>query len=583
MFLDGEEPVSGRDAFDPELTERRDTDMHKRLWLSVTMLVTGASLLVAASLAGAGTSAPTVKKGGIWKYGATGASVEVDPQVAYITTAWWLQHATSARLYHYPDKTGAAGQKLVPEVASSFRVSNRGKRYTFTLRRGFRFSDGSAVTGRNFKFAIDRSANKDLASPAAQFIIDPHGSEIVGAKAVNEGDAQSVRGVQVRGNRLIINLTKADATFLAKITMPFFAATHTKLPLTREVTTINSITDLPSAGPYAYSRNEVNRLTSIRQNPFYRRGPGRQRPRNLQGLDIQWGLNEQTAFNQVKSGELDEVQPPPAEIEGLVNQYGVNRSRFHAKPQNCTGYLPLNTANALFRGNVKLRQAVNYAINRRSYVLQAGPLAGDPWTHLLNPAVPGWRSTRLYTQNLTRAKQLAGDLSNKKITIYYRSTPASNVNQYQVVRQDLLNLGFRSDNITARGFSGGQIYTAMGRRGTDADIGTSMGWCSDYPDGYDWLNILLYGPFIQDENNVNFSYFNSNFWNKKMEAAAKLTGPARARRYGQLDLDIMNKAAPVAVERTYKTRYFFSNNVDTRALVYQPIYADWAIPALALK
>jgi hypothetical protein len=68
-----------------------------------------------------------------------------------------------------------------------------------------------------------------------------------------------------------------------------------------------------------------------------------------------------------------------------------------------------------------------------------------------------------------------------------------------------------------------------------------------------------------------------------MEAAAKLTGPARAKRYGQLDLDIMQKAAPVAVERTYKTRYFFSSKVDTRALVFQPIYADWSIPALALK
>ena len=243
----------------------------------------------------------------------------------------------------------------------------------------------------------------------------------------------------------------------------------------------------------------------------------------------------------------------------------------------------MNTANALFRGNVKLRQAVNYAVNRRSYVLQAGPLAGDPWTHLMNPAVPGWRSTTVYPQNLTRARQLAGNVSDKKITIYYRSSGSTNPNQYQVVRQDLVNLGFSPNNITARGFSGGQIYTAMGRKGTDADIGVSMGWCSDYADGYDWLNVLLYGPFIQDENNVNFSYFNNAFWNKKMEAAAKLTGPARAKRYGQLDIDIMKKAAPVAVERTYKTRYFFSSKVDTRALVYQPIYADWSIPALALK
>ena len=41
-------------------------------------------------------------------------------------------------------------------------------------------------------------------------------------------------------------------------------------------------------------------------------------------------------------------------------------------------------------------------------------------------------------------------------------------------------------------------------------MGVSMGWCSDYPDPYDWINILLYGPSIQAENNVNYSYFNSS-------------------------------------------------------------------------
>jgi hypothetical protein len=45
----------------------------------------------------------------------------------------------------------------------------------------------------------------------------------------------------------------------------------------------------------------------------------------------------------------------------------------------------------------------------------------------------------------------------------------------------------------------------------------------------------------------------------------------------------MKNVAPVAVERTYNTRYFFSNRVDPKSLVYQGIYQDWSIPALALK
>jgi peptide/nickel transport system substrate-binding protein len=548
------------------------------------MLVTGASLLVASSFASAAGTSGALKKGGIWKIGTTGASTQVDPQIAYVTTAWWIEYATAAKLYNYPDKSGPAGSKLVPEVASKFTVSNGGKKYTFTIRKGFKFSDGKPVTANSFKYAINRVANHDLASPGAQFITDPTGTNIVGAKAVNDGNGTNVSGVKVKGNKLTVNLTKADGTFMAKITMPFFQATSTKLPLTKEVATVNGPGDLPTAGPYVMTRNDVNQLTSLRQNPNWHAGPGRNRPRNLTGLDLQWNLNEQTAFNQTKANQLDEGPLPAAEVQGVASQYGVNKTRFWTKPVNCTGYLPMNTANNLFKANLKLRQAVNYAITRSTYVAQAGPYAGQPWTHLFNPGVPGWRNVTIYRKNLTKAKQLAaGHFKDGKITVYYRSSGTTNNAQAQIVKDDLRNLGFSDSNITMKGFSGANIYDAMGKRGNDADMGVSMGWCSDYPDPYDWINILLYGPSIQDENNVNYSYFNNPTWNRRMANAAKLVGPKRLKVYGQLDLDIMQKAAPVAVERTYNNRYFFSSRVDPKGLVYQGIYQDWSIPALALK
>ena len=61
----------------------------------------------------------------------------------------------------------------MPEVASGFKVSQGGRRYTFFIRKGFRFSDGTPVTATSFEYAIDRAANHDLASPGAQFITDP--------------------------------------------------------------------------------------------------------------------------------------------------------------------------------------------------------------------------------------------------------------------------------------------------------------------------------------------------------------------------------------------------------------------------
>jgi ABC-type transport system substrate-binding protein len=548
--------------------------MPRRPWLAAAMLATGAFLVVTAQFADAASK----RRGGVFRVGTTGASVQVDPQLAYITTAWWLEYATAAKLYNHPDKRGPAGMRLQPEVASRYRVSNGGKRYTFFIRKGFRFSDGTPVTPYHFKHAINRAANKELASSGAQFITDENGTNIVGAQAVNNGQGTDVRGVQVRGNRLIINLTRADGTFMSKITMPFFQATHTKLALNREIVNVNSARDLPSAGPYTYTRNDVNTLTSIRRNPFWTRGPGRLRPRNLSGVDIHWNLNEQTAFHQVESGELDEGPVPAAEVQNVADRYGVNKTRFWAMPMSCTGFLPLNMANDLFRGNSRLRRAINYAVDRGGYGGLAGTYAGQPWSRLLSPMVLGPRAEQPYppSPDLARARALAaGHFRDGKITVYYRSSGTINQAQAQLVRRDLINLGFQPDNITMKGFSGGNIYTAWGVRGNDADIGVSMGWCSDYPD--------LADPAAMIQGGLVFSQMNLPRWRKKLEAAARLGGPKRLAAFRRLDLALMRQVAPVVVMRTYNNRYFFSDRVDPKSLVYQGIYQDWSIPALALK
>ena len=69
----------------------------------------------------------------------------------------------------------------------------------------------------------------------------------------------------------------------------------------------------------------------------------------------------------------------------------------------------------------------------------------------------------------------------------------------------------------------------------------------------------------------------------KIERAEKLTGNARLRAFGALDLDLMKNYAPAVVMRLYNNRYLFSDRVDPKSLVYAAIYQDWSIPALALK
>jgi len=520
--------------------------------------------MVAAQLAGA---APE-RNGGVFKVGTTGASVQIDPQLSYVSTGWWLEYATAAKLYNY-----RPGGSLVREVASRFTVSTDGRRYTFFIRKGFRFSDGTPVTARSFKYAINRTANHDLASPGAQFITNPTGVDIVGARDVNNGQGTDVRGVRARGNRLIIELNRRSGDLISILAMPFFQATSTKLRLDREVVNVSSMSDLPSAGPYAFTLDDVNRMTSLRRNPYWKQGPGRTAPRNLAGVDVQWNLNEQAAFELVQQNQLDEGPIPAAEVQNVANQYGVNRSRFWVEPLSCIGEIAFNTSRGLFQDNAAMRRAFNWAIDRTDYT--GSSFTRTPWTHLLPPGAPGSiTNPRLQpyapTARIEKARRIAaGHFKDGRVTVYYRSSGSTNQAQAQKVRQTLINLGFDPANITMKGFAGGDIYTMLGRKGSDFDLAVSLGWCSDHPDAGSFLP----GPFFSP----------SPKYRNKIAAALRLKGSARATALGKLDLEIMRNVAPVAVTNAVNNLYFFSNRVDPRSLRYHGVYQDWSIPALALK
>ena len=69
----------------------------------------------------------------------------MDPAVADDPRADLLLYETCAKLLNYPDRPGAAGDELVPEVAQALpAVSRDGRTYRYTIRPGFRFSPPSA-------------------------------------------------------------------------------------------------------------------------------------------------------------------------------------------------------------------------------------------------------------------------------------------------------------------------------------------------------------------------------------------------------------------------------------------------------
>jgi peptide/nickel transport system substrate-binding protein len=262
--------------------------------------------------------------------------------------------------------------------------------------------------------------------------------------------------------------------------------------------------------------------------------------------------------------------PGSAAAKAGAQQYFVN-------PTLSFRYLALNTSRGMFT-NVKLRKAVNNAIDRKALLIQRGAYAGQPWSHYLPPGIPGASTAQPYTvgaPNLSTAKQLAGSASHGTAVMYTCNT-APCPEQAAIVQANLKQIGI---NVDVRQFERAVQFSKEGTKGEPFDIAFE-GWVADYDDPYDFINVLLDGNSIQKANNVNFSYFNDPGFNKKMEEAAGLAGVDRTKTYGQLDLNIAKNASPLAAWDVDNERDFFSKRMGCQ--LYHPVYT-MDIAALCIR
>jgi ABC-type transport system substrate-binding protein len=501
------------------------------------------------------------------KSGAVGGSITVempndvdytDPALDYLSTGWEIEYATCLKLMNYPDANGAKGSQLIPEAAAGFpKVSNSGKTYDFNVKAGFtKFSNGQAVTAKNFKAAIDRNADPKMQSPAVPFF-----SDIVGS------GKSPVSGVKVKGTHLVINLTKPAPDFLARMAMPFFCAIPTNLPHDP-----NGVLAPPSAGPYYIASRVPNQSIVVKRNPYYKG----KRPHNLTQINYNVGNSLAATYLRVQQGSADYAAGgiPPASYAEASQKYGVNKGQFWVKPQLGISYLALNHDRALFKGakGSALAKAINYAIDRKAMLAQGGYLAGKRTDQVLPPGIAGFRDANLYPlkgPDVATAKKWAAKAGVKDGTKvqYYTSNTGSAPLVAQILQFNLKQIGLDVDtHLFARAVQ----IEKEGTRGEPFDI-TSEAWIADYADPYDFINVLLSGDNLHASNNNNVAYYNSPTYNKQMRQAASLSGAARYKAYGALDVKMMNNDPPWAARSNFNARVLVSKNVG--CFTFNPIYS----------
>jgi peptide/nickel transport system substrate-binding protein len=278
----------------------------------------------------------------------------------------------------------------------------------------------------------------------------------------------------------------------------------------------------------------------------------------------------ENVLDRIERGTADwGFVPQRVEFErGLLRKYGVNRSRFFLKPGLVFRHYHLNTARPLFRNNARLRRAVNYAVDRAAVRAALEGRFGSRLTdQYLPPGLPGFRDARIYPlrrPDVQRARALArGHLRNRKAVLFTFDLPPF-IAAAQVIEKNLARIGL---DVEVQPIPPSAYYQRIaGNPAEPWDIAFAD-WAPDHLDPYTYLNLLLDGQFVRENN---LSHFNSQRYNRLLRRTARLQGEARYRAYGTLDAQLARDAAPIVAISYLNEATFVSKRVDRRCIVLRP-------------
>jgi ABC-type transport system substrate-binding protein len=527
-------------------------------------LIVGTIAAAVFAMSTPGTSANGPRNGGVFKISyAIGSGIDyLDPALAYTAPAWALLDTTCLRLMSFPDKSAPASFGLVPEAATGPpRVSSDGLTYTFSVRKGFRFSDGKPVRANAFARAINRVLAPQMRSPWATQLVD-----LEGASDVRAGKTASASGVTARGDTLTLRFVRPPAAVESRTAMPYMCAVPPTLPLDPE-----GQAAVPAAGPYYIAEYRPDERVVIRRNPHY----GGARPRHVDRFEVDLrAASPRDMVLKIDRNEADwghQVAPSffdPTILPPLWQRYGLDKDRFFVKPGFTARMLVFNASRPLFRDNPDLRRAINFALDRS--MLSGGP-ASARTDQYLPPAMPGFSDADVYPElggDLGRAKELArGNTRGGKAVMYTTDYPPP-VATAMAVRQQLAEIGLDVEVKAIPEHIASAAYVGqLARPGEPWDIALVL-WAPPIPDPYVYLNALLDTDFV---GGTNLGGFVSTGVDAELRQAARLPqGRVRQRAYGELDAQLARVEAPFAAIDVLNEATFVSSRVDPRCIVLRP-------------
>ena len=340
----------------------------------------GVAMLVVAALAGPAFAQPA----GTLVVGLVAEPVNLDPAQVTDLNSNRVGRRVVETLVTFPEEK----TEVVPGLAESWTISKDGLQYTFKLRKGITFHDGTPFNAAAVKFSIERQINPE--HPASKIGKYPFANYFFG----------NVKAVEVLSeDRVAFLLKEPRASFLAILT----AAAASVVSPTAVMKTGQDYPSQPvGTGPFKFASWERGQRVVLEKNPTYWKGPVK-----YERVVFRPIVEDQARLTELLTGQLDLIVGVPADFVGqletnakvaLLKQTGVH-----------VWYLGINNQKKPFDDR-RVRQALNYAVNKDAIVKDVLKGTGTPSRGPVMPNTWGAEpALKAYPYDPAKAKKLLAE------------------------------------------------------------------------------------------------------------------------------------------------------------------------------
>ncbi|MFC8597811.1 ABC transporter substrate-binding protein [Isoptericola sp. NPDC057191] len=525
------------------------------------------------------TGSPTaVQKGGTLHILTSAPSVNWDPATSQnlaITTLGLVERRLTAWQTN-PD----GSTEVVPDLATDTgTASDDGKTWTFTLKDGVTFEDGTPITAQDVKYSVERSFAPELSGGLSY-----HKSLLVGGDDyTGPYDGKELDSIETPDEKTIVfHLDSAYGDWPWIVSMPAFGA----VPEAKD--DVSTYATKPVAtGPYTVAETKEGTSVTLERNKSWDAATDDVRTAGPDSIVFELGQDETVVAQRLIADAGDDQDAfgatfvPAAQLAQVQNDAAA-KERLVTSGPGALAYLAINTqADGL--DDAKVREAIEYAVDKQAFlVASGGAIAGDIATTLITPGIPGREDFDLYpadpSGDADKAKGLLADAGwkDRTLRLVVQDDPTSRA-QAQAVQQGLEKAGLTVKIVPQASEVWTQTVTQGDGSGYDLTLSS---WQPDFPSANGNIQ-----PLFATSQIGNGGYNLSRYSNEDVDAlieqaTAETDADAAAGIWAQADKAILEDAPVVPLIYT-KNSFLHGSKVQNFEIPDFPAYPNYLKVSLA--